>query len=63
MAGARVLRPMSLMGLGIHPERVMKLVRSTDIAPGWLETRNASARGQIGSALDRWAASSNGSFT
>jgi nucleoside-diphosphate-sugar epimerase len=63
MAGAQVLRPMSLMGLGIHPERVMKLVRSTDIAPGWLETRNASTRGKIASALDRWAASSNGSFT
>jgi GlcNAc-P-P-Und epimerase len=63
IAGARVLRPMSLMGLGIHPERIMKLVRSTDIAPGWLETRNASARGRIASALDRWASSSNGSFT
>jgi nucleoside-diphosphate-sugar epimerase len=63
MAGAQILRPMSMMGLGIHPERVMKLVRSTDIAPGWLETRNASVRGQIASALDRWAAASNGSFT
>jgi len=63
MAGAKMLRPMSAMGLGIHPERVMKLVRSTDIAPGWLETRNASARGRIGPALDRWAVSSNGTFT
>lgn len=63
MAGAQVLRPMAVMGLGIHPERVMKLVRSTDIVPGWLEMRNASTRGRIAAALDRWAASSNGSFT
>jgi nucleoside-diphosphate-sugar epimerase len=63
MAGAKMLRPMSAMGLGIHPERVMKLVRSTDIAPDWLETRNASAHGRIGPALDRWAVSSNGTFT
>jgi GlcNAc-P-P-Und epimerase len=63
MAAARTLRPISALGLGIHPDRVMKLVRSTDIAPGWLEARNASMRGRIASALDRWAAASNGSFT
>lgn len=63
IAGAKVLRPMSVMGLGIHPERIMKLVRSTDIVPGWLETRNASTRGRIAAALDRWAQSSKGSFT
>lgn len=63
MAAAKVLRPISAMGLGIHPERVMKLVRSTDIAPGWLESHNASTRGKIASALDRWAEYSNGSFT
>jgi hypothetical protein len=51
------------MGIGIHPDRVMKLVRSTDIAPGWLESRSASMRGRIGSALDRWAQSTSGSFT
>ncbi len=63
MAGAQALRPISAMGLGIHPERVMKLVRSTDIAPGWLENHNASTRGRIASAFDRWAECSNGSFT
>lgn len=63
MAAARVLRPMSAVGLGIHPERVMKLVRSTDIAPGWLERHSASTRGKIVSALDRWAQTSRGSFT
>lgn len=63
MAGAQALRPISALGLGIHPERVMKLVRSTDIAPGWLENHNASTRGRIASALDRWSECSNGSFT
>lgn len=63
LAAARILRPVSALGMGIHPERVMKLVRSTDIAPGWLESRNASLRGQIAAALDRWAEYSNGSFT
>lgn len=63
LAAARLLRPASAMGLGIHPERVMKLVRSTDIAPGWLESHGAVMRGRIGEALDRWAEGSNGSFT
>jgi GlcNAc-P-P-Und epimerase len=63
MTAARTLRPISAMGLGIHPDRVMKLVRSTDIAPGWLESHNASTRGRITAALARWAEHSNGSFT
>jgi nucleoside-diphosphate-sugar epimerase len=63
MAVARLLRPISALGLGIHPDRVVKLVRSTDITPGWLESHNASTRGSIGTALDRWAERSKGSFT
>lgn len=63
MTAARTLRPISAMGLGIHPDRVMKLVRSTDIMPGWLESHNASMRGRIAAALARWAEHSNGSFT
>jgi nucleoside-diphosphate-sugar epimerase len=63
MAAAHALRPISAMGLGIHPDRVLKLVRSTDIAPLWLENRNALLRGRIASALDRWAQQSRGSFT
>jgi GlcNAc-P-P-Und epimerase len=63
VAAARALRPISAMGLGIHPERVMKLVRSTDIAPGWLATHEASTPGRIASALERWADRSRGSFT
>ena len=63
LAAAKGLRPFAAMGLGIHPERVMKLVRSTDIVPRWLEAHGLSARGRIGSALERWANSSRGAFT
>jgi len=63
MAAARVLQSMSALGLGIHPERVMKLVRSTDIAPRWLENRNVLSRGRIASAFERWAERSSGKFT
>ena len=63
IAAARLLQSASAVGLGIHPDRVMKLVRSTDIAPRWLETRNALSRGKIASALERWAARSSGKFT
>ena len=63
MTAARALRPISAMGLGIHPERVTKLVRSTDIAPAWLESHHASMRGRLASALERWAEESRGSFT
>ncbi len=63
IAAARVLQGASAFGLGIHPERVMKLVRSTDIAPRWLEARNVLSRGRIASALERWAERSSGKFT
>lgn len=59
---ATLLRPVSALGLGIHPERVMKLVRSTDIVPGWLDQHDMITRGMLPAALDRWAEESNGSF-
>lgn len=60
LTAARVLRPFAAIGLGIHPDRVMKLVRSTDIVPGWLEQRGLARYGRIESALERWAESSQG---
>lgn len=55
MTAARVLQPLSLFGLGIHPDRVTKLVRSTDIYPGWLESQGRSEKGKLPSALKRWS--------
>ena len=59
---ATLLRPFSVMGLGIHPDRVMKLVRSTDVVPGWLEATGRAAQGRLPSAIDRWNAESGGRF-
>lgn len=61
-AAAALLRPFSMLGLGIHPDRVMKLVRSTDINPSWLETEGKARPGQLSIALERWYRSSNGQF-
>lgn len=63
MTAAFFLRPFSLLGLGIHPERITKLVRSTDIFPGWLDEQHQAERGKLKSALKRWSVDSNGTFT
>ncbi len=62
MAAATLARPMSAAGIGIHPERITKLVRSTDILPGWLQARGWAEPGRLPSALERWAAESEGRF-
>lgn len=59
---AKMLLPFSFLGLGIHPDRVMKLVRSTDIVPNWLEGQGKAASGRLPSAFERWKAGSNGMF-
>ncbi|WP_181703189.1 NAD-dependent epimerase/dehydratase family protein [Chthonobacter albigriseus] len=59
---ASALRPFSVMGLGIHPDRVTKLIRSTDVVPGWLTHEGKATAGRLPSALDRWAADSDGRF-
>lgn len=61
-AAAGALKPVSALGLGIHPERVTKLVRSTDILPGWLESRGQGGRDRLTSALARWGEDSGGRF-
>ncbi len=59
---ASALRPMAGAGIGIHPDRVLKLVRSTDVVPRWLESRGLVARGRLPSALQRWKDESAGAF-
>ncbi|MFN7166383.1 MAG: NAD-dependent epimerase/dehydratase family protein [Pannonibacter sp.] len=62
LGAAKALRPFSMLGLGIHPDRVMKLVRSTDIVPNWLEAEGKSAPGRLPSAFERWSTGSDGAF-
>ncbi|MCO5734688.1 NAD(P)-dependent oxidoreductase [Rhizobium sp. SSA_523] len=59
---AMLLRPFSAMGLGIHPDRVTKLTRSTDVVPGWLEAMGQADRGRFPGAIERWNGESDGRF-
>lgn len=63
LGAAFALRPFSGLSLGIHPDRVMKLVRSTDIMPRWLVDRGFARKGLLPCALARWAEASEGQFT
>jgi GlcNAc-P-P-Und epimerase len=62
MTAARLLRPLALFNLGIHPDRVLKLVRSTDVLPLWLLNHGAVRRGMLASAFERWSADTLGTF-
>lgn len=62
MTAARLLRPLALFNLGIHPDRVLKLVRSTDVLPLWLLNHGAVRRGMLPSAFARWSADTLGTF-
>lgn len=59
---ATMLSFTSVLGLGIHPERVTKLVRSTDVMPGWLMSQNHALPGRLSSAFLRWQQATNGRF-
>jgi GlcNAc-P-P-Und epimerase len=62
-AAATALRPTGFLDLGIHPERVLKLVRSTDVYPAWLVEHGFPFPATLETAFDRWAASTDGRFT
>jgi len=59
---AMLLQPFSWFEIGIHPERITKLVESTDITPGWLMAHRQAVYGRLPSALARWSAESGGEF-
>jgi nucleoside-diphosphate-sugar epimerase len=60
MLAARTLRMLDLFGLGIDPDRVTKLVRSTDVYPGWLSTNGLTFPGALEHAVERWYAETSG---
>ena len=62
MAMAHLLSPLSAAGLGIHPDRITKLVRSTDVVPGWLSEHGRAPTERLTSAIERWKAETNGRF-
>lgn len=58
----RILRHFDFMHMGIHPDRVYKLVRSTDVVPGWLTKHDFHKENAIESALTRWHDETDGKF-
>jgi nucleoside-diphosphate-sugar epimerase len=61
-AAAKALKPFSSLGLGIHPDRVNKLVRSTDIYPGWLISQGMGKGNRLPDAIEHWGNATSGSF-
>ncbi|WP_094462300.1 NAD-dependent epimerase/dehydratase family protein [Pannonibacter phragmitetus] len=62
LLAANILRPMSIAGLGIHPDRVLKLIRSTDIQPNWLTSEGISDNVSFEAAIQDWKAETSGQF-
>lgn len=62
MGAAKTLTVFKGLGLGIHPDRVTKLLRSTYVYPGWAEAHGQLSRGAFKDGLKRWAASTNQRF-
>ncbi|ADE85680.1 NAD-dependent epimerase/dehydratase family protein [Rhodobacter capsulatus] len=59
---AAALRPISATGLGIHPERIEKLMISTNILPLWAEAAGLATRDRLEPALRAWRAAGGGRF-
>ncbi len=64
LAAAGVFEIAGHLGLKtpIHRQRILKLVQSTRIAPGWLSARGFPFRHTLESALEAWKAESGGRF-
>lgn len=62
LACANFLRLLDVLKLGIHPDRVLKLVRSTNIAPQWLKQNGWAFRGGVKEGLRSWSRETNGEF-
>lgn len=60
---AYLLKPFSIFNLGIHPDRVSKLVKSTNIHPNWLLANASFQNKNLEVALDRWATETEGKFS
>lgn len=65
MAAASVFEGLSALGLKtpIHRQRVMKLVQSTKIDPGWLKRADYTFSTRLETALEAWRDETSGSFT
>lgn len=62
MAAAQGLSTLNGVGLGFHPDRVTKLVRSTHVFPGWAVENNLLTEGGFSHGVDRWAEATGRTF-
>ncbi|WP_419320589.1 NAD-dependent epimerase/dehydratase family protein [Caulobacter sp. ErkDOM-E] len=62
MSAAKTLATFKGFGLGIHPDRVNKLLRSTNVYPTWAERRGLLSQTALHKGLERWAEATNHSF-
>lgn len=61
---AAILRPISAAtGLGIHPDRILKLMVSTNILPTWTEQQGLKSKDCLKDALVVWKKECNGAFS
>lgn len=60
---ASILRPFSAAGLGVHPDRIEKLMVSTNVLPHWAEAEGLFTQDRLRLALERWAEQTDGNFT
>lgn len=59
---AAALRPLSSAGLGIHPDRIKKLMVSTNILPGWAEQAGLVTGDRLRIGLETWKSAGQGEF-
>ena len=62
LTAAKLFKMMNFLNIGIHPDRVMKLIKSTNIYPLWLEQNNVELPGDLKTALIRWSDATDGKF-
>lgn len=62
MTAAKALSTLDGFGLGVHPERVTKLLKSTYVYPEWSEKYGLASIGGFGVGLDRWADATQNTF-
>ncbi|MCM2458102.1 NAD(P)-dependent oxidoreductase [Rhizobium sp. CG4] len=61
-SAATLIKSLGLSKVGIHPERVTKLVRSTDIYPDWLKQNEFQFPETLNDVMSRWSRDTRGSF-
>jgi nucleoside-diphosphate-sugar epimerase len=59
---ASILGRLKFMNIGLHPERVTKLVRSTDIYPAWLTSKGFDFPISLQAVMQRWKSDTAGTF-